>query len=67
MKPIVSGQIANLPISYEVKVEDGALKISAMADFAGLIDIGEKALPEGSMKPFEVMMLEMVKQAVKSL
>lgn len=66
-KEIVQGQIGNLPISYEVKIEDGALKISANADFAGLIDIGEKGIPEGSLKTVEIMVLELVKSAVKSL
>lgn len=67
MKELVQGQVGDLGIGYEVKVEDGALKISAVVDFGKLIEKGEAVLPEGSLKPIEMIVLEMAKQAIKSL
>lgn len=67
MKELIQGQIGDFGIGYEAKVEDGALKISAVVDFAKLIEKGEAALPEGSLKPIEVAVLEIVKQAVKGI
>ena len=67
MKQIVAGQVGDLGIGYEVKIEEGALKVSAVADFGVLIAKGEQMLPAGALQPFEVMILEMVKQAVKAI
>lgn len=66
-RDIVTGQVANLPIGYSIKVEDSKLEVAAYADLAALVDVAEKALPEGSLKPIEVMALEMVKSALKTL
>lgn len=66
-KELLQGQVGDLGIGYEIKVEDGALKISAVADFAALISKGESMLPAGGLQPIEVMILEVVKQSIKAL
>jgi hypothetical protein len=66
-KEIVQGQIGDFGVGYEVKIEDGQLKVAATADFSALISKLEKALPDGSLKPIEMMVLEMLKSAAKAV
>lgn len=67
MKELVSGEVGDFGIGYSVKVEEGQLKVSAVIDFVKLMEKGEAALPDGGLKPFELIVLEMAKQAVKAL
>ena len=67
MKELITGQIGDFGVGYEAKIEDGKLVVGATVDFAALITKAESALPEGSLKPIEVAVLEIVKQAVKGV
>lgn len=66
-KVIVGGEVADLALGYEVKIEDGKGKVSAVVDLAALVEKAESKLPENSLKPIEVAVLEIVKQSIKAL
>jgi hypothetical protein len=65
MKVIAEGQIAELGIGYEVKVEDAKLKIAAVADFDKLVDAAAEKIPGNS--PMEILVLSMIKQGLKAI
>lgn len=65
MKVITEGQIADLGIGYEIKVEESKLKISAVADFDKLIDAAAEKVPGNN--PIEILVVSMIKQGLKAL
>jgi len=64
MKDLIHGQVGKV-IGYEVKVEDGKLKISAVVDLLAGIDEAALAIPGDS--PIEAIVAQLAKSAIQSL
>lgn len=65
MKELLKGEVADLGIGYAIKIEDAKLKIEASADLEKLVDKAAEAVPGQS--PIELIVVSLVKQAVKGL
>jgi len=64
MKELVQGKIGKI-IGYEVKVEQGQLKISAVVDLIAGVDEAALAIPGDS--PVEALIAQLAKNALMSL
>ena len=65
MKELVKGEGAQGALKYEIKIEDGKLKILAEADLAAGVDKLAEAIPGQS--PVEVVLAGLIKQAILSI
>ena len=64
MKEVVQGQLGKI-IGYEVKIEDGKLKVSAVVDLMAGIDEAVAAIPGDS--PMEALIAQLVKSALMAV
>lgn len=65
MKELLKGELADFGLGYEVKVEEGKVKIAGTLDLTKLIDKAAEAIPGDST--LEILMVQIAKQAVKSV
>lgn len=65
MKELVKGDLADIGLGYEAKLEEGKIKISAVLDLTKLVDKGAVAVPGDSA--IELLIVQLLKQAVLSL
>lgn len=64
-KELLKGEIGDLGIGYEIKIEDGKIKVAATADLERLVDKAGEAIPGDN--PIELLVLGMIKQSLKAL
>jgi hypothetical protein len=64
MKEVVQGQLGKI-IGYEVKIEDGKLKIAAVVDLMASVDEAVAAIPGDSA--IEALIAQLVKSALMAI
>lgn len=65
MKELLKGSVVSDAVGYEIKIEDGQLKIAATVALDKLVDLGAKAVPGDSA--IEQMIVQLIKSALKSV